>query len=745
MVPGWLAAQSASAMPSLRRARAARSTATGLTSVVSSPPLEKFVQNLRGVFPLDPNGIPVAVPDGSRSYLHGRLVAAHYTMDIAEFDDVLHPAMAPTALWGFHSLTNLGGTPPQRHLGGILIGERGKPIQITFRNRLPAAHILPVDTTLMGADDAPNRTCVHFHGGFVPWISDGGPFAWFRPRNAASDHGPFYGPSAEHGSMNIYRLLNPTLRVGEAEYYYPLDQSARFGWYHDHAVGITRLNAYAGIASGMLIRDRFERSLVATRGLPDFIENGGREIPVIIQEKVFLPQDDASYPGSAKTAGSLWYPFAYDREAYAAGVGSHPEDLPISVVPEMFGDTMLVNGVVHPKVAVEPRRYRLRVLNATQARFLNLQLYVETAPGSGIPDFSRPGPDYLVIGSEGGFLARPVVVASGRRLNVVPSIDPGTGLPTGDREVDPSDAGGSLLTAPAERWDVVVDFSKYRGRSLILYNDAPAPFPGGAAANDGPIADDVVLNQRIMRFDVGTIITAPADPPLRITPSVPLAADPNAGIDSALVGSWSHNRTAPLAIPAWVRVRDLTLNELFDEHGRLIQMLGTNRFHALPAGYSLMMDPDGPPPPGSPFTSATPYEAAATETPQRGDVEVWRIANLTGDTHPMHFHLVNVQVLSRRAFTGYTVDRAGFGSPTGLQHARGPDAGEVGWKETVRMNPGEVTTVIMKFDLAPVPFAVPPSPRTGGNEFVWHCHILEHEEHDMMRPLLVRGTNPRLR
>ena len=112
---------------------------------------------------------------------------------------------------------------------------------------------------------------------------------------------------------------------------------------------------------------------------------------------------------------------------------------------------------------------------------------------------------------------------------------------------------------------------------------------------------------------------------------------------------------------------------------------------------------------------------------------MWQIANLTADTHPIHFHLVNVQIISRQAFAA----KQYAGTPN-LQGAALPPAPfEQGWKETVRMNPGEVTTVIMRFDLPAVPFSVPPSPRTGGHEYVWHCHILEHEEHDMMRALIV--------
>jgi len=122
-----------------------------------------------------------------------------------------------------------------------------------------------------------------------------------------------------------------------------------------------------------------------------------------------------------------------------------------------------------------------------------------------------------------------------------------------------------------------------------------------------------------------------------------------------------------------------------------------------------------------------------TETATAGSTEVWQIANLTGDTHPIHFHLVNVQVLGRQPFNADTYT----GTPSYTGPARGPDRTELGWKETVRMNPDEVTSVIMRFDLPQVPFTVPSSPRTDGNEYVWHCHILEHEEHDMMRPLVV--------
>jgi spore coat protein A, manganese oxidase len=264
----------------------------------------------------------------------------------------------------------------------------------------------------------------------------------------------------------------------------------------------------------------------------------------------------------------------------------------------------------------------------------------------------------------------------------------------------------SLVVAPAERPDILIDFSRHAGQSIILYNDAPAPFPVGDPRNDyfplwnvkgSPVnaltpAGFGPNSRVLMRFDVAA--AASADPPLTIT----TRSDFTSGID-------------PL--------RQLTLNETFDPYGRLIQMLGT-----------LV-------PPGSPSAGfGRAYESPATEVVRAGSIEVWEIFNTTADVHPMHFHLVNVQVINRQPF-----QVSSLGSTKGGANFTGPatpaEPNETGWKDTVMMFPGTVTRIIMKFDLASVPFTVPASPRTGGNEYVWHCHILEHEEHDMMRPLVV--------
>ncbi len=666
--------------------------------------LKKFGpgQTLRGIYPLDPDGIPVAVPDGTSGWPGGAL---HYKIDISQFTDKLHTNLDPTTLRGYKPQNTLGGIVSQRHLGGIIVANKGLPIQITFTNLLSGNHPIPIDQTIMGANLGQNRTATHLHGGFVPWISDGGPLAWFDPNGG-------YGASAP---QSIYQTLNPGIGNGQAEYYYPNDQSARLVWYHDHAWGITRMNAYVGIASAYIIRDTFEGDL-RNQGLPDYIENGGRELPIVIQDKIFVDSAtivtlDPTWTGPT-TTGSLWYAHTYDPKLYKLTGNKKGKTAPPdpSIVPEFFGDTMLANGTVYPEATVEPRRYRLRILNACQARFLNLQLYVDdgsvdsiTLNPATLTPTNTKGPDFLVLGTEGGFLPNPVLVPSN-----VP--------------FSPITLAGSLITAPAERWDLIVDFSGYAGQKLILYNDAPAPFPMGSPLNDyfpgAPMNPTITApgfgpnSRQIMRFNVGTTVTTSADPPLTISP----ATDLTVGIDPPLV-----NQVTGVPLATVTRTRALTLNETFDAFGRLIQLLGT----AIPLKNV-----------GGGFGRA--YTDLATETPTRGDVEIWEIYNLTGDTHPIHFHLVNVQIINRQAFNVKNFN----GVPATLIGVpRPPAPTELGWKETVEMHPGEVTRVIMKFNLPAVPFTVPlsanPNLGVSGHEYVWHCHILEHEEHDMMRPLVV--------
>ena len=676
------------------------------------PGIAKFINTLRGV---GPGGIPVALPDGLTPS-----GATHYSLQVKEFVDQLHPALGPTTLWGFSPSRALGeANYPTRHLGGIIVAQKGIPTQVTVTNGLPAAHTLPVDVAIPLIGGFPealgrfggsghNAISTHLHGGFVPWPSDGGPMAWFTPN----------GNAGESFMFDFMKMLNPALVRGQGEYYYPNNQSARMMWYHDHAHDITRLNAYAGIASAYILRDTFEGGL-RNKGLPDFVENGGREIPLVVQDKIFVGPDIAiadptwmnvTTPKS-QTVGSLWYPHMYEKARWRfTGTVVMPDP---SCIPEMFGDTMLVNGTAFPVANVEARRYRFRLLNACQARFLNLQLYLADASRDGITynnkavPINAAGPGFLVIGSEGGFLPQPIAVPGAQPFNPLMLT---SGL-------------SNMLFAPGERGDFIVDFSGQAGKSFILYTDAPAPFPMG-----DPRADFFAGNQNgittkpgygpdsriMMKFTVGAASGA-ADGPLTIT-----GADLRAGLDPFIVPPAVAVQNGVLTPPPGYPVRQLTLNEAFDSLGRLIQFVGPNTLNPLIPG-----------------TYGRQYMEAPTENINRDGfgnaIEVWQIANLTGDTHPIHFHLVNVQVLGRQPFNVAKY----AGTPIYTGPARNPDPTELGWKETVRMNPGEVTTVIANFALPSVPFGVPASPRTGGHEYVWHCHILEHEEHDMMRPLVV--------
>ena len=620
-----------------------------------SPPLTKFIQSLPA---LGPSGIPVASP-----VKHGN--ADSYRITMRQFSQKVHPNLPATTFWGYADATV--GSPVNRYLGPAIVAQRGTPVNITYVNELPNVHPLPVDMTLPGAEAGQpvNRVSPHLHGGFVFWSSDGGPMAWFTPGNA---------------------------RVGEDfvsnDFIYPNDQTSRLMWYHDHAIGITRLNAYAGLAAPYILRDDVENGMIQQGILP----GGAREIPLILQDKSFT------------SAGSLWYPDTYDKDSIAYGPDdtppanvSHPV-LPVpSCVPEFFGDTILVNGAAYPALNVEARAYRFRVLNGSQARFFNLQLYYARNNAQTEADLGRPGPAFIQIGTEGGFLPAPVVINPGTRFSVQT-----------DEQGDPiaSTMRYSLLLAPAERADLLIDFSGVPpGSKLILYNDAPAPFPTGDDGNDYESQGSGPDTRTLMQIVVGPPTGAP---------------DPIdfGSVSSALAALAPHlaNAGAP-ALPrsSAGAVLDKTLNEDFDDYGRLIQRLGTTS--------SLSANNQGLP------TYGLNFEAPATETVKAGETQIWRIFNLTGDTHPMHFHLVNVRVLSRAPFDAEGRNLQSIGP------ARPPDANERGFKETVRMNPGEVTEVIMKFDL-PNPRGAK-SKRTGGYNYVWHCHILEHEEHDMMRPLIV--------
>lgn len=745
-----------------------------------SPEIPLFGTTLRGV---GPGGIPVALPGPLPAPVTG---VKHYDINIVQFQDQITPlssGLGPTTIWGYSPLKGLGGNIKPTHLGGIIIG-KGKnpndpndvnePIQITFRNQLfVSKHIIPVDTTQMGNNQQINKAAIHLHGGVIPWISDGGPFDWFGPTNT-------------HGESFLNnQVLNPTAPPGGAEYYYPLNQSARFLWYHDHAHGTTRLNAYAGLATALLVRDNFEAGLVANNGLPAYIESGGREIPLIFQDKIFVGADintqDPGWSSMVQTAatrpGSIWYAHTYEiNQPDGTGrwdwdpSGQPPPDP--SAIPEFFGDTMLVNGTTFPEANVEARRYRLRMLNACNARFLNLQLYYDDGTPDGITLDAAGHPtnqpfvnaatgdaSWLQIGTEGGFLPNPMKVTSN-----VPFLITDTAFGVTNPSLLPTAVQKSLVVSPAERPDLIVDFSLAVGRKVILYNDAPSPFPLGDDRNDffpgwnpgtgafgvgnpinGVTTPGKGPNTRVlMRFNV-TAATGAPDLPLNISTT----SDFTPGIDPTLLPVWGLADDQDPRLAAIPR-RFISLNENFDDYGRLTQIIGNaqNPYGSPYDGSSTYIGYGLPP-------ATTPTSVpSSSEDVVAGTTEIWEIFNNTGDMHPMHFHLVNVQVINRQAY-----------NPDGTYVPFGPtfppDANEVGWKETVSMPPGMVTRVIMKWDMTaaaivkkdgitkvttkgmgtrqlPIVNGVPPvSPRTGTHEYVWHCHILEHEEHDMMHTINV--------
>ena len=695
--------------------------------------IRKFVTSLPGLGPTAQNEIGQYIPLATKHSINFAGTPADlYNVGVTQFSQLMHPDLpGKTDFFGYTDMF----TFDRKYLAGAIVAKRGTPVLLTVTNLLPNRHILPVDPSIMAGPnglmvgDLPtNRIATHLHGGSTPWFSDGTPFQWFTP---TGKHGESF--------MNVPGF--PAL-PGTGTYYYPNDQSARLVWYHDHAIGITRLNAYAGIASAYIIVDDFETGLVSSGLLPDLLG-----IPLVIQDKGFVPRNILRQDRTWRWGdpGSLWYPHDYEVNTFEGGAenprgrwdwgptadqpsqGTQP--LPrVSAIPEAFFDTIVINGGVYPKVSVVPKRVRFRLLNGSQARFYHLNLYPEDRNNPGEARVGTPGPVMYQVGTEGGFLPKVAIHDNGRPIPLDPS-DP-------SENSAKADGPFNLLLAPAERADVVIDFNGVpAGTNFILYNDAPGPFPGGDSRNDyfTGCPDQTQFG--------GAPTTLPGRGANTRT-LMKITVTAGAG-DSVSTRAWLSQLNAQLkssflngsqpgllftngdpSVPAFpfngTPTRMLSLNEDFDEFGRLIQTMGT-------------FERNGSNNQGIP-TWGRGYLDPTTENPRAGAVEVWQIMNLTGDTHPIHFHLVNVQLIQRQPFLGTPDNWTYSGDPVP------PDPNEIGWKETVRMNPGEVTTVIMQFNLPNLPTAAmrnAVSPRTGGKEYVWHCHILEHEEHDMMRPLVV--------
>jgi spore coat protein A, manganese oxidase len=273
-----------------------------------SPNIRKFVTTLPGLGPTGANNIGQYIPLATKHTVPFAGKATDlYDLAVAKFREKMHLDLAnPTNFFGYVDLFNL----QQKYLAGVIVAKRGTPVLMTVTNLMPPKHILPVDLTVMAGPngqmvgDLPlNRHATHLHGGLTPWFSDGTPFQWYTP---FGQHGPSF--------KNVPGTFP---WPGTATYYYPNDQSARMVWYHDHAMGLTRLNAYAGIASAFIITDDFEAFLVNHGFLPDLVG-----VPLVLQDKTFFdPSKDPNYPVGGAKAGDLWYPYEYEKNTLPNGKG----------------------------------------------------------------------------------------------------------------------------------------------------------------------------------------------------------------------------------------------------------------------------------------------------------------------------------------------------------------------------------------------------------------------------------------
>ncbi|MBE3567639.1 MAG: multicopper oxidase domain-containing protein, partial [Thermogemmatispora sp.] len=544
---------------------------------------------------------------------------------------------------------------------------------------------------------------------------DGAPEAWFTSDGRHGRGYCSYMPTAPNAAV----------------YWYPNGQPATTLWFHDHTLGVTRLTLFSGLAAFYLIRDAYDTGQPHNPlGLP----TGAQEIELMIQDRQF------------DTRGQLLFPDG-TPPGKPTGLNGPPPNPSIHPywIPEFFGDVIVVNGKAWPYLNVEPRRYRFRFLNAANARFFQMRLIDALS--------QEPGPIFWQIGTDGGLLDRPV------KLN------------------DPQDrTSPSLLLAPAERADVIIDFAPYAGRTLLLINSAPAPFPDG----DPP---DPATNGRIMQIRVSLPLSEadrtynPASGlslrgGVRQPPVLVRLADPQTGMLAAEVK------------PA-VR-RQLVLVEV-EGPGGPVEVLVNN------TKWSGMREGSGQPVPGS-QPDRQGQGIYLTELPRVGATEIWEVVNLTEDAHPIHLHLVQFQLLNRQAldvegyrahydslfpggtYNGLRSDGSwgpvqyppgvfipGYGPPLPYSqpNARGalggnpdvtpylrgplllPDAGEDGWKDTIKMYPGQVTRLVVRWapittplkEVSPGQNLYPFDP-TQGPGYVWHCHILDHEDNEMMRPYL---------
>ncbi len=637
------------------------------------------------------------------TFTGARISAANINVSIGEFQQQVLPASiyselkAPfnegTFVWGYKV-----GTAPRHFPGFTIEAQRGRPTTVTYDNDLPLApflqRYLTVDQTLHWADPldqmgsrspyrGPPPVVTHLHGAEGPSAFDGAPDAWFTPGLAYKGQGFV---------TNIYT--------------YPNGQEATTLWFHDHTLGMTRLNVYAGLAAFYLIRDVYDTGVAGT-GLN--LPAGPYEIELGVQDRQF------------DTNGQWFFPAG--NPAGLNGTPPNPEIHPFWI-PEFFGDAMVVNGKTWPYLNVEPRRYRFRLLNGCNARFLELRLVDSSSS-------NRPGPAFWQIGTDGGLLDRPVALNDPRALRA-----------------------RRLFLSPAARADLIIDFAGFQGRTLTLLNSANAPYPSG----DAP---DPQTNGQVMQFRVNL--------PLQ---GVDASFDPARPRATLRGGRDQPPAMVRLVLPELGIIapgvtiskrRQIILNEVEGEGGPIEVLVNNTKWDG-------RRENTGDPIPGFKPDGRGNW---LSELPQVGSTELWEIINLTEDAHLMHLHLVQFQLLNRQkidadryldawsaAFPGGAFI-SGYGPPLAYNKPNAdfavggnlpispflqgpwirPDPNEAGWKDTIKSFPGQVTRIVVRWAPQDVPLgAARPGinlysfdPTTGPG-YVWHCHILDHEDDDMMRP-----------
>jgi FtsP/CotA-like multicopper oxidase with cupredoxin domain len=631
--------------------------------------------------------VPPAMPRAGKLTTSMGKNADYYEIAVRQFPQQILPAGMPaTTVWGYGPAVATNGPQIFNAPSLTIESKAGKPAVIKWVNELVDAngnylpHLLTVDPTLHwanppggtdGRDTRPTFTSTpgpytgpvplvtHVHGAVgVGDESDGYAEAWYLP--AANDipagyatEGTWYDFFAEKAATADYA---PPWDSGYAYFRYPNDNRASTLWYHDHTLGMTRLNVYAGPAGFYIVRGGPSDIVLDAKGKPAVLPGPAPalgdapgttyyEIPIVIQDRSF------NYDGS------LFYPDT--REFFDEIIADYIPNGKFSPYwnPEFFGNTMMVNGNTWPTHTVEQRRYRFRFLNGCQSRFLIL-------------DFNQiPGVQVWQIGNEGGFLAAPVDVTA---------------------------AGNTVLMGLAERADVIVDFANVPAGNYVLGNLGPdEPFGGGAPEDDFDSADPGSTGQ-VMQFSV--VATKGKDP---TTPPAQLVLP-------AITPLPAEDVTRPLALIE-------KMGEGEDADGTMVEgpveaVLGTVGPDSIDDSVSdgvwterLWMDP-------------------VTENPAVGATEMWEFYNTTGDAHPMHIHEVVFEVVNRE---GLVLDEDGeVVEPIELDGViTPPEAWETGFKDTVIAYPGQVTRVKMRF--------------TNPGQFVWHCHIVEHEDNEMMRPFRI--------